>query len=84
MKEKSPKNGKGYSIDTHEIVKREVESHMRPFIEVILLEHEKTRDEVKGLKNVIEQVGTSAVHTYVQYGLIAIILIGMALFVTGC
>ena len=84
MNKKNFKNGRGYTTDVHEVVKKEVESHMRPFIEVTLLEHEKTRSEVKSLKDVINKVSSSSVHNYIQYGLIAVIIIGMILFITGC
>ena len=42
-----PKNGKGYTTDLNEMVKREITSHMRPFLDVILRGQEEVMQEVK-------------------------------------
>ena len=70
--------------DLHDVVNKEVESHMRPFIQVTMEEHEKTRKEVKDLREVVCKVNKVNYHDVVQYALIALLLIGMSILLQGC
>ena len=70
--------------DLHEIIKQEVCEHMKPFIEATMMEHEETRRVVKQNTDVLERVGMSKLHTWVQYFLIGMLFIGMIIVITGC
>lgn len=69
-------DGKGYTADMRELVKREVSSHMKPFVEVTMKEHQDTRDEVRELKHLVCQTKFTT-NDAVQYGLIAVLFLLM-------
>lgn len=77
-------SGKGYATDVHEIVRKEVSLHMKPFIDVTMLEHEATRSEVRDLRNLVCATNKGpSTHDMIQYGLIGLIVLGM-LTLTTC
>ena len=69
--------------DLHEIVNNEVTSHMKPFIDVTMQEHENTRKEVRDLKNLVCKVNRMNYHDVIQYAAITLIGIGTLLLLTS-
>ena len=65
------------NTDLHELVKGEVSSHMKPFIEVIMEEHEETRRSFKKLEALVVRMGESRIHCVINSILIAVVFIGV-------
>jgi hypothetical protein len=59
-------------VDLHELTHMEVQSHMRPFIVVNMMEHEETRKAVKDLETLVKRSGKLNTHDVVQYFLILV------------
>lgn len=70
------------SGDLHNLVKREVDARMKPFVVYISEEHEQTRKEVKNLAILVGKLQSGQVNDIIQYVLIAGIILSM-LFLQG-
>ena len=67
--------------DTHELIKAEVACHMRPFIEVTMTEHERTRKKIDSLEDLVRSTNRINTHDLIQYMLIGGLFVLMFLFV---
>lgn len=65
--------------DLHKLVRNEVVSHMKPFIDVTLKEHERTRNEIKSAVKIMKMASTNRINIILLWALDAIIL-GAILF----
>jgi len=73
---------KAIKVDCYELVNKSVESHMRPFIEATMHEHQVTRQKVENVEALIRKL-TFNVHDVVQYSAIILLFFGMLLLITG-
>jgi cytosine/uracil/thiamine/allantoin permease len=69
--------------DVHEIVKGEVVAHMKPFIEVMMSEHELTRQKMDKLEMCMKK-RQATVNDVLQWVAIIALLVGMLIGCTGC
>jgi hypothetical protein len=65
--------------DTHELVKAEVECHMRPFIEVTMAEHERTRKKIDEVSKTLKKISGLNYHDVIQYILVGGMFIALLL-----
>ena len=70
--------------DLHDIIKEEMCEHMKPFMDVMLHEHEETRRGFKDLAALVNKIHSSRTHNFIQDVFIAAIIVGMILIITGC
>lgn len=78
------KNGKGYSIDIHDLIYRESEKTRKDIERFVFEENEKTREAVYGLNDTLKSLSGKRVHDVLQDVFIAALLIGMLFLCTGC
>lgn len=60
--------------DLNSLVKKEVVAHMKPFIEVTLKEHERTRSEIKSAVKIMKMASVNRINIILLWALDAIIL----------
>jgi len=63
--------------DVHELVKREVCAHIKPFVEATMMEHEATRKKIQDLEHTVRSMGSLNFHDVIQYVAIGIIIVSM-------
>jgi len=66
--------------DLNKLVKEEVVSHMRPFIDVTMQEHEKTRQEIKSAVKIMKMASVNRINIVLLWVIDALILGAMLIF----
>ena len=60
--------------DLHEIAREEVVSHMKPFIEVTMREHEETRKEIKDAVKIMKMASVNRINIILLWVFDAVML----------
>lgn len=69
--------------DLDELVKSEVCSHIKPFVEATMMEHEITRRKINDLQQTVQSINRVNMHDVIQYAAIAVLGLSM-LVIRGC
>lgn len=65
----------------HDLVKKEVTSHIEPFVQVTMMEHEQTRKKLDDLEKTVCTINKINIHDILQYAgiiLLAFLLLTLA------
>ena len=70
--------------DSYELIKQTVHSHMKPFIEVTMMEHERTRSKIDEMQKSFKIYKDEKVHNYWQDLAIVALTAFMIIGLTAC
>jgi len=79
MSDKNP-----IATDCYDLVEKNVESHMRPYIQASMHEDERLYRKMDNIEKLLKKMSDNKTHSTINSVLITFLFIGMAVLLSGC